>query len=70
MTLDRFRECRAAPRWSQRGLADALGVHPATARRWATGENTIPINVAQWLEDLAAVHQGRPVPMGWQKAAA
>ena len=70
MTPDRFRECLAALRWSQRALADALGVHQTTARRWATGDGTIPVNVAQWLEELTAAHLAQPLPVGWQRAAA
>ena len=69
MTPDRFRECLAALRWSQRGVADALGVHQTTARRWATGEGIVPANVARWLEDLTAAHQAQPLPAGWQRAA-
>ena len=70
MTSARLRECLAALRWSQRGLADVLGVHQTTARRWATGEGMIPANVGQWLEDLTAAHEAQPLPAGWQQAAA
>ena len=70
MTPDRFRECLAALRWSQRSLAELLGVHQTTARRWATGEGIVPPNVARWLEDLAAAHQAHPLPAGWQRVAA
>ena len=70
MTPERLRECLTLLRWSQRGLADALGVHQTTARRWTTGEGTVPANVAQWLEDLTAAHEAQPLPVGWGRVAA
>ncbi len=70
MSPDRFRECLALLHWSQRGLADILDTHPTTVRRMATGDATIPNNVAAWLEELAAAHRARPVPAGWQRRAA
>lgn len=69
MTPDRFRSCLDALRWSQRGLAEALKTHPTTVRRWATGQGSIPPNVSAWLEELAAAHEARPMPEGWQVAA-
>ncbi len=69
MSPDRFRDCLAALRWSQRGLAEVLETHERTVRRWATGDVIIPSNVAQWLEDLADAHLARPLPSGWRKAA-
>lgn len=69
MTPDRFRECLALLHWSLRGLADILGTHPTSVRRWATGDGTIPANVAAWLEELAAVHAAQQLPAGWKQAA-
>ena len=70
MTPESLRVCLAALRWSQRGLADALNTHPTTVRRWATGEQDVPENVAAWLEDLARYAQQRPYPEGWRQQAA
>ena len=67
VTTDRFRQCLALLRWSQRGLAEILDTHPTTVRRMATGSAAVPDNVAEWLEELAAVHEARPVPAGWQR---
>ncbi len=69
MSPDDFRECLALLHWSQRGVADILGTHPTTVRRWATGDAAIPDNVARWLKKLAAVHRAQPLPIGWQEAA-
>lgn len=56
MTPDRFHECLAALRWSQRGLADALTMDERQVRRWAAGAR-IPDGIAAWLE-LAAQKVG------------
>jgi transcriptional regulator with XRE-family HTH domain len=61
MTPDRFRECLALLRWSQRGLADALEMDERQVRRWAAGA-TVPPAVAAWLEKLAAIHAKHPPP--------
>lgn len=61
MTPDRFRECLAALDWSQRGLADLLGVQERQVRRWAQGAR-IPEPVADWLELLARFHKAHPPP--------
>lgn len=66
MTPDRFRRCLDALRWSQRGLAEALGCAPTLAKRWARGEAPVPGPVAAWLEDLAAQHAARPAPTDWR----
>ena len=50
MTPTRLRECLDALRWSQRALADNLGVSERIARRWAAGSAIIPGPVASWLE--------------------
>lgn len=62
MTPTRLRECLALLRWSQRGLADALQRPEGTVRQWARGTVQIPLDVAQWLEVLAAVHAANPPP--------
>ena len=62
MTPTAFRAALAALDWTQRGLADLLGIHPTTVRRWALGEARIPEQIAAWLETLAAFHRAHPVP--------
>lgn len=64
MTPDRLRECLALLRWSQRGLADALGADERQVRRWADGSYAIPEPVAAWLDRLAAYHAKHPPPAG------
>ena len=61
MNADRFHECLALLRWSQRGLADALAMDERQVRRWAAGA-TIPQPVAEWLERAATWHAKNPPP--------
>lgn len=63
MNPDRLRECLALLRWSQRGLADALGMDERQVRRWATGAAVIPEQVAAWLERRAAAMTADPPPV-------
>ncbi|PPQ35428.1 hypothetical protein CCS01_07510 [Rhodopila globiformis] len=62
MTPDRFRDCLAALDWSQRGLAQRLGLQPTTVRRWAAGTGRIPEEVARWLERVAQPLRREPRP--------
>jgi len=64
VTPDQFRDCLAALDWSQRGLAQRLGVQPTTVRRWAAGTGRIPEEVARWLERVAQPLQREPRPGG------
>lgn len=70
MTPDRLRECLALLRWSQRGFAEALSCDDRLVRRWASGDATIPPDVAAWLEALAAAHAAHPAPSGWRRRSA
>ena len=70
MSPTRLRECLDALGWSQRGLADILGLHETRVRRMARGLLPVPPEVAEWLETLAAVHLAHPLPQGWQRSAA
>jgi ribosome-binding protein aMBF1 (putative translation factor) len=65
MTPTRLRECLDLIGWSQRALADTLGLHETRVRRWATGRYPVPDNVAAWLERLAKAHAAHPLPDGW-----
>lgn len=67
MTPTRLRECLEALGWSQRGLADKLGVHETRARRWARGTLEVPPEVAEWLDKLARTHEAYPMPIGWPR---
>lgn len=70
MSPDRLREVLALLRWSQRGLADALGCDDRLVRRWASGDGSVPPDVATWLEALAAAHERHPPPEGWRRRVA
>jgi DNA-binding transcriptional regulator YdaS (Cro superfamily) len=69
MTPHRFHECLDAIGWSQRALADRLGVHETRTRRWASGRYPIPANVAVWLGTHAQRHEAMRLPAGWEHAA-
>ena len=58
----RFRECVAALRISQRGLAALLGRDERQIRRWANGEGPIPLETAAWLERRARAMESDPPP--------
>jgi hypothetical protein len=62
MTPTRLRECLNALRWSQRGLAAALGRQEGTVRQWARGAVRIPDDVAAWLERAGRWHEQNPPP--------
>lgn len=61
MTPATLRACLASLRWTQRGLAAALGVQERQVRRWATGAR-VPPAVADWLARAAAWHEANPPP--------
>jgi transcriptional regulator with XRE-family HTH domain len=69
MTPTRLRECLAVLHWTQRGLADVLGLHETRVRRWARGVLPTPDNVAEWLERLVAAHAVHQLPEGWKIGA-
>lgn len=70
MTPTALREALEVLRWTQRGLADVLGTHQTTVRRWATGQQEIPASVADWLDNLANFHRESPLPVGWNSKEA
>ncbi len=70
MSPNRLREALSLLRWSQRGLAEALGCDDRLVRRWASGDATVPPDVATWLADLAEAHARRPAPEGWRRRSA
>ena len=70
MTPTRLRDCLALLRWSQRGLAEALGCDDRLVRRWASGDGSVPPDVVEWLERAAAFHIANPAPAEWKRRAA
>lgn len=54
MTPASFRESLALLRWTQRGLARALGRPEGTVRQWARGDVQVPDDVATWLEAISS----------------
>ncbi len=66
MSPSRLRAALAALRWSQRGLADALGCDDRLVRRWASGAASVPPEVATWLAALSATHETHPPPENWR----
>lgn len=62
MTPERFRECLEHIGWSQRGVANRLGISEATVRRWSDAAYPVPQQVALWLERLAVAHERYPTP--------
>jgi hypothetical protein len=66
MTPPEFRICLELLAWSQRGLARMLNLDDRSVRRWASGQNDIPDDIAHWLATLAAFHAKHPAPLkGW-----
>ncbi len=63
MTPAEFRVCLDLLAWSQRGLAKLLDLDDRLVRRWASGANEVPEDVAGWLATLAAFHAKHPAPM-------
>ena len=63
MTPSEFRICLDMLAWSQRGLAKLLDLDDRLVRRWASGANEVPEDVAGWLATLAAFHVKHPSPL-------
>ena len=66
MSPSDLREALALLRWSQRGLAEALGCDDRIVRRWASGDAMIPADVVLWVSSLAKAHQANPPPQAWR----
>jgi len=63
MTASGLRGALESLRWSQRTLAAALRRPHNTIHRWATGEQEIPPEVADWLTYLSRVVESNPPPV-------
>ncbi len=70
MTPYSFRTCLQSIGWSDRSLAEKLGIHANRVRRWSNGKYEVPPPIAVWVEKLAAVHDRHPRPDGWSESAA
>ena len=55
MTSNELRAELAALRWTQKRLADRLGVDPDTVSRWTNGRTDVPAYVAEYLRVVAIV---------------
>jgi ribosome-binding protein aMBF1 (putative translation factor) len=62
MAADRLRDCLSTLMWSKRGLAKILNRYKRQVRHWASGDYSVPDDVADRLERLAAVHDANPPP--------
>lgn len=58
---DWLKGLRARMKLSQRGLAEAIGVHYVSVARWETGESRISGRYRTLLNDLARVHNYPPL---------
>jgi transcriptional regulator with XRE-family HTH domain len=63
MTPPEFRLCLDLLSWSQRDLARMLGLDDRSVRRWSSGQNEIPGDIADWLATLTAFHATHPAPL-------
>ena len=55
MSPTRLRECIALPGWSQRELARLVGLGDRAVSKMSTGKHSIPPELEEWLEAMAAV---------------
>ena len=67
MTAEAFNAALEALRWSQRGVADALGCDVKIVHRYAHGIADIPDSIALWLATLAEFHVKNPPPADWKR---
>jgi transcriptional regulator with XRE-family HTH domain len=61
MTPTERRRCLDLIGWSQRALADILGINDSTVRRWFRDGDT-PVEVDEWLAKVAKFHEQNPPP--------
>ena len=66
LTPTRLRECLHEIGWTQRALAEQLGIDDRTVRlQWIMGKKPIPPEIASWLEGISAAHRRKPP--GWPR---
>jgi DNA-binding transcriptional regulator YiaG len=59
MNATTVKQLRKRLRLTQRGLANALGIHPMTVSRWERGVVNVPEPVAKLLTMMAASKRGK-----------
>lgn len=67
---NRLRASREALRWPVRRLADIVGEHERTIRRWENGAYEPPHHILAWIEGAASFlikHPSPPLPHGADK---
>jgi DNA-binding transcriptional regulator YiaG len=62
MSPSRLADVLATLGWSAAELARRLNVSERTVRRWGRGDQPIPPQIDQWLEQMATYMQGAPPP--------
>lgn len=70
MSPTSYRECLATLSLSLRGLAPILQCSDRLTRAWATGKETVPPVIADWLEARVAIrlaHPDPPPPEAWRR---
>jgi hypothetical protein len=60
VTPQRYQECLDQLELSQRGLAPVLRCSDRLTRAWATGAESIPHEIAVWLESCVLLRKGKP----------
>ena len=56
-TVDEFRDALAASGWTQNGLARYLGANERTVRRWASGDQPVPLYAQRAIEQQVEIRQ-------------
>lgn len=64
MTAAELNATLAALGWSQRTLANKLGVDKMRVNKWAHHREPIPENIVEWLAKLRQAHAEIPAPTG------
>lgn len=64
---ERFFELLEIVGWSVRQLSTRLNISQGAVRNWATGIASVPPEVMEWLEVLAAPAIAHPMPKPWTK---
>ncbi|WP_337268772.1 hypothetical protein [Oryzifoliimicrobium ureilyticus] len=63
MTSERFTQCLIRIRWTPINLASALQCELSWIEAMEAGNEEVPDDLAEWLEQLAAVHEKLPPPL-------
>ena len=66
LTPERFNECLKLLRWSQLDLAAALECDVFLVNAWANEIESIPDDIALWLDKLAKAHAKAGIPQNYK----